>query len=245
MTLLSVNVNKIATLRNSRGQDMPNLLSVSKDIVKFGARGLTIHPRPDERHITKKDAQDIGNWLSKEPHVEFNIEGYPHPDFIEMICMLKPHQCTLVPDPPNTLTSNAGWNFHNNLQMLIEVNKILKAVGVRVSLFLDPFEFDEKQKKALLEIQPQRVELYTEKYARDYQTANKENSTLVYKSVAEELSRLGIQINAGHDLNQKNLAYLIQQIPCIKEVSIGHALICESLYDGLEKTIKNYLKICH
>jgi pyridoxine 5-phosphate synthase len=245
MTVLSVNINKIATLRNSRGHDFPNLLRVASDILSYGAKSLTVHPRPDERHIKKKDAYDLGQWIHSLKDVEFNIEGYPSPDFLRMVLEIKPHQCTLVPDPPEALTSNSGWNFTQNMDLLKRTNKKLTEAGIRTSLFLDPFTFNEKELLSLKEIGAQRIELYTEAYSKSYSRPNLKQTMAQYVSVANTLKEHNFGINAGHDLNQENLGFLLQNIPQIAEVSIGHALIVESLYEGLRTTIQKYLKICH
>ncbi|MCB0391035.1 MAG: pyridoxine 5'-phosphate synthase [Bdellovibrionales bacterium] len=244
MTFLSVNVNKIATLRNARGTDKPNLLNVTQDIVTFGAKGITVHPRPDERHITQQDAYELASWLQKNsPTVEYNMEGYPDERFLKMVYEIRPHQCTLVPDPPEVITSNAGWNVVNTKQQLITVCEQLKAWKVRSSIFVNPYDVNLNFLEALQEIQPDRVELYTEMYAKAFSTQNQKKVTEVYKNAAQKILELGVELNAGHDLDQQNLKDLIENIPQLKEVSIGHALICEALYEGLEATIKNYLRI--
>ena len=244
MTLLSVNVNKIATLRNARGADQPHLLQMSQDIVSFGATSLTVHPRPDERHITRQDAYSLGAWIkTNNGKIEYNMEGFPDDRFLNMVEEIQPTQCTLVPDSPHILTSNAGWNCEKNKTTLMEVCEKLRQWHVRSSLFIDPFELTRSQLEALKSILPDRVELYTEKFAKNFGTPQQEEVTKVYQKAAEGIQNLGIQLNAGHDLNQKNLPTLIDKIPFLKEVSIGHALICEALYDGLEKTVKKYLEI--
>lgn len=247
MTKLSVNINKVATLRNARGGNNPNLLKVAEDIVKFGAQGVTIHPRPDERHIKIQDVYELSNLLkainsNRKEIIEFNIEGYPSDDFMKLIEDVKPHQCTLVPDPPNVITSNAGWKCDENKKFLTQIVNTLRNQNVRSSLFVDPHVLTQNELTALKEIQPDRCELYTESYARNFNGPECEEVTRVYKAAAEKLNAINIELNAGHDLDQNNLNFLIARIPEIKEVSIGHALICESLYDGLQATIKNYLK---
>lgn len=245
MTKLSVNVNKIATLRNARGGDMPNLIQVCKDIISYGSQGITVHPRPDERHIKKQDVYDIKNMLetlAEDQRVEFNIEGYPSNDYIELIKEIKPEQCTLVPDPPDVITSNAGWEAVKNKELLTEVVSQIKPNTNRISVFIDPYNFSEEDLIVLKTIGVDRIELYTEKFAKDFATESIEATVGVYKKTADMAIKAGIELNAGHDLNLLNINFLISQIPEIKEVSIGHALICESLYDGLEKVIKNYLK---
>lgn len=236
MALLSVNVNKIALLRNSRGADFPNVLKVSQDLVKNGAHGITIHPRPDERHIKYSDAYE----LKKELSVELNIEGYPSEDFLKMVCGVKPAQCTLVPDPPEALTSNAGWDCKENLDFLKKVIARLKAAGVRASIFLNP---EPEQVPYAADTGTDRIELYTEGYASHYGTDENESSFAMYKATADAATAAGLGINAGHDLNQENLGYFAQNIPELLEVSIGHALVVEMLYQGMETTVKNYLNI--
>ena len=250
MTKLSVNVNKIATLRNARGKNTPNLLKVTQDIINYGAEGITVHPRPDERHIKKADAIEISKLIKKvksdsKKHIEYNIEGYPSSDFIQLISDLKPDQCTLVPDPPDAITSCAGWNFEKNKGLLLEVVSHLQERRIRCSLFLEPkvFNSDKKQQEALEQIRPHRIELYTELYADDFSTFQRRITTMLYSQSVQVVQKMNIGINAGHDLNLENLGYLLQTIPKIEEVSIGHALICESLYCGLKETIQNYLNV--
>ncbi|MFT4695816.1 MAG: pyridoxine 5-phosphate synthase [Urechidicola sp.] len=233
MTKLSVNVNKIATIRNARGNNVPNLLNVALDIEKFGAEGVTVHPRPDERHIRYSDVYD----LSKRITTEFNIEGYPNQKFIDLVLEVKPHQVTLVPDPPHVLTSNAGWKIKENKELLNEVLAEFSKAGIRTALFMEPLVFDVEQVEF---VNVDRIELYTEAYASNY--ANKENAIKPFIESALIASKLGVGINAGHDLSLDNLAYFKQNIPNLLEVSIGHALISDSLYFGLEKTIELYLK---
>lgn len=247
MTKLSVNVNKIATLRNARGQDLPNIVTVSKDIIGFGAHGITIHPRPDERHIKKQDAYDlkvlIEETRSAGNDIEFNIEGYPSEDFLRLIEDTKPDQCTLVPDPPDVITSNAGWNLKQQQGLLAEVLSHLKTLNVRSSVFLDPEDNSSEQETALQNLRPDRIELYTEAFAKNFGKSCLQKSLLGYQTLANQALDAGVELNAGHDLNLENLHTLIEAIPEIKEVSIGHALICESLYLGLEATVKCYLEI--
>jgi|TARA_B110000967_G_scaffold66982_1_gene69273 pyridoxine 5-phosphate synthase len=233
MIKLSVNVNKIATIRNARGNNVPNLLNVALDIEKFGAEGITVHPRPDERHIRYSDVYD----LSKRITTEFNIEGYPNQKFIDLVLEVKPHQVTLVPDPPHVLTSNAGWKIKENKELLNEVLAEFSKAGIRTALFMEPLVFDVEQVEF---VNVDRIELYTEAYASNY--ANKENAIKPFIESALIASKLGVGINAGHDLSLDNLAYFKQNIPNLLEVSIGHALISDSLYFGLEKTIELYLK---
>ncbi|MDA9262350.1 pyridoxine 5'-phosphate synthase [bacterium] len=233
MTTLSVNVNKIATIRNARGNNVPNLLNVALDIEKFGAEGITVHPRPDERHIRYSDVYD----LSKRVTTEFNIEGYPNQKFIDLVLEVKPHQVTLVPDPPHVLTSNAGWKIKENKELLNEVLTEFSNAGIRTSVFMEPLVSDVEQVEL---IKVDRIELYTEAYASNY--ANKEEAIIPFIESSLIASKLGVGINAGHDLNLENLAYFKNNISNLLEVSIGHALISDSLYYGLEKTIALYKK---
>ena len=242
-TKLSANINKVATLRNARGKDIPNLISIAKIILSGGAHGLTVHPRPDERHIRYKDVFQIKELLKNYPNKEFNIEGYPSSQFIDLIKDIQPEQCTLVPDPPDVLTSNAGWDFAQNKAGLKRVVQELKSHNIRLSLFLDPFSMDESQYSALKQIKPDRIELWTEKYADSYNSSQKEKVLSVYKSSARKALDEDIQINAGHDLNQNNLFDLLKVLPEIQEVSIGQALIAEALEEGLPAVLKKYLDI--
>lgn len=239
MTKLSVNVNKIATLRNSRGGNNPNVLKTALDIVGFGAHGITVHPRPDERHIRKTDVYALAEVLT----VEFNVEGYPSPDFLRMMKEVKPAQCTLVPDPPEVLTSNAGWKVKEHKDFLQDVVGELKSYGCRVSLFFDPYDHKTDELKiAKNYVGADRIELYTEMYARAFHGPKRAEVTAVYRRAAEEAHRLGLGLNAGHDLDRDNLGFLVREIPTIAEVSIGHALICDALYLGLEETVRQYLE---
>ena len=234
MTRLSVNINKIATLRNSRGGDNPNLVQVAKDCERFGAEGITVHPRPDERHIRYQDVQD----LSKIITTEFNIEGNPKEDkFVALVLAVKPAQVTLVPDTLGQLTSDHGWDTITEQAYLKNVIAKFKSAGIRVSIFVDP---DEKMVQAAATTGTDRIELYTEMYAKQFATGNKEAAIAPYITAAALANQLGMGINAGHDLDRFNLPYLIQQIPSIDEVSIGHALISDALYLGLENTIQIY-----
>ncbi len=234
MTRLSVNINKIATLRNSRGGDNPNLVQVAKDCERFGAQGITVHPRPDERHIRYQDVQDLSNILT----TEFNIEGNPKEDkFVALVLAVKPAQVTLVPDVLGQLTSDHGWDTISEQDYLKNVIAKFKNAGIRVSIFVDP---DEKMVQAAATTGTDRIELYTEMYAKQFATGNKEAAIAPYITAAELANQLGMGINAGHDLDRFNLPYLIQQISNIDEVSIGHALISDALYLGLENTIQLY-----
>ena len=234
MTRLSVNINKIATLRNARGGNNPDLLKTALDCELFGAEGITVHPRPDERHIRYSDVRE----LKKHIKTEFNIEGNPDLKFIKLVEEITPSQVTLVPDPPGAITSNAGWDTIKHQSFLKETISGFKKSGIRVSVFVDPVErFVEGAAKAGAD----RVELYTEPYARNY-FANKESAILPYINAAKAAEASGLGLNAGHDLDLNNLKYLTRNIPDLLEVSIGHALICDALYFGLENTIQMYLR---
>ena len=233
MTKLSVNINKIAVLRNSRGGDVPNLLQVALDAERFGADGITVHPRPDERHIRYADVYDLKPILT----TEFNIEGNPIPKFIDLVCDIRPAQVTLVPDAEDAITSNAGWDTVRNADFLREVTAEFKKHGIRVSIFVDPIA---EMVAGAAAVGADRVELYTEAYARQYRELSPEVAVAPYVKAAEEARRCGIGLNAGHDLSLENLAYFAEQIPWLDEVSIGHALISEALYLGLENTIGMY-----
>ena len=234
MTRLSVNINKIATLRNSRGGDNPNLVQVARDCERFGAEGITVHPRPDERHIRYQDVYDLSAILS----TEFNIEGNPKESkFVELVLANKPHQVTLVPDTLGQLTSDHGWDTVREQSYLKEIIGVFKKAGIRVSIFVDP---NEKMVEAAASTGTDRIELYTEMYAKQFAAGNKEKAIEPYISAASLAKKLGLGINAGHDLDRFNLPYLIQSIPSIDEVSIGHALMSDALYLGLENTIQLY-----
>jgi pyridoxine 5-phosphate synthase len=234
MTRLSVNINKIATLRNSRGGNNPNLIQVAKDCEAFGAEGITVHPRPDERHIRYKDVYDLKQNIS----TEFNIEGNPKEDkFVELVLANQPAQVTLVPDALNQLTSDHGWDTIKEQAYLKEIIATFKNAGIRVSIFVDP---NEVMVEAAATTGTDRIELYTESYAKAFEAGKKEEIIQAYIKAAEKAKQLGLGINAGHDLDRHNLPYLIQQIPFIDEVSIGHALISDALYLGLENTIQLY-----
>ena len=233
MAKLSVNVNKIATLRNSRGGDVPNLLKVAADIESFGAEGITIHPRPDERHIRYQDAYDLKEIVT----TEYNIEGNPIPKFMEMVLKIKPTQVTLVPDSVDTLTSNAGWDTITNQTYLQEVISEFKNAGIRTSIFIDT---DLKLIEAAAKTGADRIELYTEEFATQFDLGNK-NAIKSYAEAAVLAHNLGMGINAGHDLSLENIKFFKENIPNLAEVSIGHALISESLYLGLENVVNMYL----
>ncbi len=234
MTRLSVNINKIATLRNARGGNMPDVVKSAIDIESFGAQGITVHPRPDERHIRYSDVRA----LKKVVKTEFNIEGNPNEKFIELVLETKPEQVTLVPDAVDAITSNAGWNTEKHKGYLRDIIKIFKDQGIRTSIFVDPVLDMVKHAK---DTGTDRIELYTEAYAQNY-AANKENAIKAYVESAEMANSLGLGINAGHDLNLNNISYFAKNIPNLKEVSIGHALICEAIYDGLQNVVESYLK---
>lgn len=237
MTKLSVNINKIATLRNARGGNVPDVCKVALDCEKFGAAGITVHPRPDERHIRYQDVHDLKPILS----TEFNIEGYPSPDFMELVKSVVPHQVTLVPDPPGALTSNAGWDTIHNQEFLRSIVASLKSKGIRVSIFIDTNLENIRHAKTT---GTDRVELYTEPYASMY-SVDKYAAVAPFVKAAELVREFGMGLNAGHDLSLENLKFFKENIPWLDEVSIGHALIADALYLGLEQTIvayKNLLK---
>lgn len=237
MTRLSVNVNKIATLRNSRGGNVPDLKKVTLDCERFGAQGITMHPRPDERHIRFQDVRDITPLLT----TEFNIEGYPSESFLALVKQVRPAQATLVPDPPHVLTSNAGWLVKTNEVLLRTVVTRLKDMGTRVSLFIDPKTVEPFEFALMKDLGVDRIELYTESYAENFHTKHRDSVTALYVEAARHASNAGLGVNAGHDLNTENLNFLVRAIPFIDEVSIGHALIADALYWGLEETIRRYL----
>ena len=232
MIKLSVNINKIATLRNARGGNTPNVIQVAIDCERFGADGITVHPRPDERHIRYSDVVE----LKKVVTTEFNIEGYPSPEFMKLVLATRPVQVTLVPDPPDVLTSNAGWNTIEQKSLLKKIIGELKAAGLRVSVFMNP---DTELIKHAAETGTDRIELYTESYAVGYKE-NKDKAISPFIAAAEAAHANGLGINAGHDLNLENLAFFAHKIPHLQEVSIGHALISDALYFGLENTIQMY-----
>ena len=233
-TRLSVNINKIALLRNARGGNTPNLLQFAQDCERFGADGITVHPRPDERHIRYQDVYDLKPLIT----TEFNIEGYPNERFMNMVLEVKPHQCTLVPDPPNVLTSNAGWNTIENHDFLQKTIEQLHNENIRVSLFI---ETNTKMLDGAKAVNADRIEFYTGPYAKQF--ANDKIAAIQpYIECAELAHKIGLGINAGHDLNLDNLHFFDQNIPHLLEVSIGHALISDALYYGIENTIQLYLR---
>lgn len=232
MTKLSVNVNKFATLRNARGGNNPDVLQAALDCLRFGADGITVHPRPDERHIRRADVYAIAEAIT----AEFNIEGYPSGDFLQMVIDVKPAQCTLVPDPPHVLTSNAGWDTVQHRDFLQDVIIRLHEAGIRVSIFCGT---DLRMVEGAAQTGTDRIELYTEPYAAHY-AQDPERAIAPFVAAAERAYRVGLDLNAGHDLSLENLAYFQKHIPHLQEVSIGHALVCDALYLGLEKTIHAY-----
>jgi pyridoxine 5-phosphate synthase len=234
MTKLSVNINKIATLRNARGGNVPDVVKVALDCESFGADGITVHPRPDERHIRKTDVYNLKSQL----HTEFNIEGNPTTEFMELVLRTKPHQVTLVPDSPTQLTSNSGWDTIKNFDFLTSIIEKLNKAGIRSSIFVST---DLEMIEYAAKTGTDRVELYTEPYASNYEK-NREEAIAPFVEAAKLTRKLGIGLNAGHDLSLKNLEFFSKNIPWLDEVSIGHALICDALYLGLEKTVQEYKK---
>ena len=239
MAVLSVNVNKIALLRNSRGRDFPNVIHYVERIISLGVKGITVHPRPDERHVTKKDVFDINECLKSHSGVEFNIEGYPSREFLKLVLAVCPNQCTLVPDEPSQLTSDHGWQIARNRALLADAIASLREAKIRSSLFLDPIPdlLDEVQ-----EVGADRIELYTEEYASRFGAHEEDLVWQKYSDTAKRAAELNIGVNAGHDLDLKNLARFLE-IPEVLEVSIGHALVVEALDQGLNSVIKQYLEI--
>lgn len=235
MTNLSVNINKIATLRNSRGENMPNVQNVAVDCERFGANGITIHPRPDERHIKHEDVFTLRPIV----RTEFNIEGYPSPEFMDMVLKVKPEQVTLVPDAPDAITSNAGWDVEANLEFLTGIVDRLRDAGIRSSIFVGT---DVENIKLAAKAGADRVELFTKPYADMYPT-NPEEAVAPFVVASKAAHNAGLGVNAGHDLSLENLKFFHERLPYLNEVSIGHALICDALYLGLEETIKRY-KAC-
>ncbi|MEI7801500.1 MAG: pyridoxine 5'-phosphate synthase [Bacteroidota bacterium] len=233
-TRLSVNINKFATLRNARGGNQPDIIKTAKDCERFGAEGITVHPRPDERHIRYNDVLHLQQVIT----TEFNIEGFPTIDFLDLVLKVKPAQCTLVPDAPDVLTSNQGWDTLKQKDFLVKVIEQMHENGIRVSLFVDPIEQFVEGAKA---VNADRIEFYTGPYAHLFQT-DKYKAIEPYIQSAKYAQSIGLGINAGHDLNLDNLNYFKKNIPFIAEVSIGHALVCDALYYGLENTIQMYLR---
>ncbi|MFZ1751028.1 MAG: pyridoxine 5'-phosphate synthase [Saprospiraceae bacterium] len=234
MTKLSVNINKIALIRNSRGANYPDLLKVAKDCETFGAQGITVHPRPDQRHVKYSDIEPLKHLVT----TEFNIEGYPSDEFIDLVIKNRPHQCTLVPDLPGALTSDTGWDTITHKQLLKEIVNKLHAHGIRVSLFIDPLAHMIENAK---ETGADRIEFYTGPYAHHYHQ-DRDDAVAPFANAAEICHQIGIGINAGHDLNLDNLRFFKQHVPELLEVSIGHAIVCDALYLGLKNTIQMYLR---
>ena len=232
MTKLSVNINKVATVRNARGGNNPDICRFALDCEAMGAEGITVHPRPDERHIRRTDVYALRPLL----RTEFNIEGYPSSEFIELVLQVKPAQVTLVPDAPDQITSNHGWNTIEHQDLLTEIVSTFKEAGIRTSIFVDP---DVTMVEHAAKLGADRVELYTEPYAAGY-AADRETAIAPYITAAKAARKAGLGLNAGHDLSLENLAYFAQSIPNLDEVSIGHALICDALYLGIEETIRRY-----
>ncbi len=233
MTRLSVNINKVATLRNARGGNNPDVLQVALDLERFGAQGITVHPRPDERHIRITDVYALKQALT----TEFNIEGYPSPEFVRMVCEVRPSQVTLVPDAPDQLTSNHGWDTRTHRSLLTDLVARFHEAGIRTSIFVNA---DEEMVEYAHEAGARRVELYTEPYAAGY-TANPEAAIAPFIRAARVCREAGMGLNAGHDLSLQNLAYFHRCIPWLDEVSIGHALVCDALYYGFSSTVRRYL----
>lgn len=239
MTMLSVNLNKIAWLRNSRGRDYPNVIEFAERVIGLGVKGITVHPRPDERHITRQDVLDLSDFLKTQSQVEFNIEGYPSQEFLDLVISVNPAQCTLVPDEPGQLTSDHGWEVGKNAELLRKVLDIIHSAGIRSSLFLDavPAYVDD-----VVDVGANRIELYTEEFASSFSTSDEDKVWQAYADTAQRAKDLGIGVNAGHDLDLNNLARFLL-IPNIVEVSIGHALIVECLEQGVEEVVRQYLAI--
>ena len=235
MVKLSVNVNKIAVLRNSRGGSMPSVIQAARTAIAAGCHGITVHPRPDARHITHRDVHELAEMLT----VEFNIEGYPTPEFLDLVCEVRPTQCTLVPDPPGVLTSNAGWNLESGSDWLRDVLKRLRDSGIRTSLFLEADVEEVPRAKAL---GADRIELFTGPYAHAYGTADGERILELHRKAAQVAEREGLGVNAGHDLNLDNIPSYVKAVENLAEASIGHALISDAIYMGLTNAVKAYLK---
>jgi pyridoxine 5-phosphate synthase len=238
MVKLSVNVNKIATLRNARGGDLPNVVKAAQTCIDAGCHGITVHPRPDGRHIRYQDVYDLHTMLTGQD-VEFNIEGYPSTELLDLVCEVRPTQCTLVPDAPDVLTSDQGWNLQGDVEWLRSVLERLHGNGIRTSLFLDP---DTDQIRLAKDIGTDRIELYTERYARLFSTPERDAVFAPYRQAALTAQEVGLDLNAGHDLNLDNLPHFAQNMPGLLEVSIGHALICDALYMGLRPAVRAYLQ---
>ena len=240
MTKLSVNVNKIALLRNSRGRDFPNVITFAKKFIDLGVHGITVHPRQDERHITVKDAYELAEFLKDFPEVEYNIEGYPSKDFMKIIADTKPDQCTLVPDGVNQVTSDHGWDIEKHQKQITLLATEIRQYGVRSAVFLDP---EIKQVKLVAETGVDRIELYTEEFASSFGNDNQQLVLKKYKKASRTAQSLGLGVNAGHDLDSHNLSTFLK-IPNILEVSIGHVLTIECIEQGMSNVVKKYLTIC-
>lgn len=240
MTALSVNLNKIALLRNSRGRDYPNVVTYGRHLIDLGVQGLTVHPRQDQRHTKDQDVHDLRELVGAFEGIELNVEGYPDERFLQLILATRPHQCTLVPDSPNQLTSDHGWDLHQHFDRIETLAEQLRSIGVRSSIFLDP---DNQQVELAAKTGVDRIELYTERYANAYAKDDFEAVLPLYQDAAKQATQLGLGVNAGHDLDLDNLPDFLT-IPYILEVSIGHALTVESLYQGVDHVIKKYLQIC-
>lgn len=241
MAKLSVNLNKFALLRNSRNIDYPNLLSVAQRAVTCGVHGITVHPRPDQRHTRYQDVYDLSAFIKELPKVEFNVEGNPVDSFLNIVCETKPDQCTLVPDSPDQLTSDHGWDVIGNKEKLVEIIKRLKSCAIRVSLFINAGE--NKQIEAAKQVGADRIELYTEPYAKAFETAQQDTVLQQFADSARYAQRIGLGVNAGHDLNLKNLDLFLGTVPNVLEVSIGHAIVIESFDYTFETTLIKYLAI--
>ena len=240
MTKLSVNINKIALLRNSRGRDFPNVVNFAEKFMQLGVHGITVHPRQDERHITMQDAVDLGELLAGNEQVEYNIEGYPSAEFLDLVEKIKPTQCTLVPDAPDQLTSDHGWDLSIHGSYIKDVCSRLSEAGIRSSLFLDP---DVSHVQLVPDTAADRIELYTESYAASFGTSDNESIFSQYNAASIEAQKLGIGVNAGHDLDSSNLAKFLT-IKDVLEVSIGHVLTIECIEKGMDRVVKKYLDIC-
>lgn len=241
MTNLSINLNKIALLRNSRGRDFPNVIEFARKFITLGVQGITVHPRQDERHITVQDTVELSHFIAGNSDVELNVEGYPSESFLSLVERLKPAQCTLVPDSPNQLTSDHGWDLGSDIRVVKQACLRLNSAGIRSAIFIDP---ELKQIERVPETGASRVELYTERYAASRGKTNNKKVFQAYLSAARKAQELGVGVNAGHDLDLQNLSEFLT-IPNILEVSIGHALIVECLESGMDRVVERYLEICH
>ncbi|MBY0315031.1 MAG: pyridoxine 5'-phosphate synthase [Bdellovibrionales bacterium] len=238
MAILSVNVNKVATLRNARGKHLPDVLQAALKIISYGGQGITVHPRPDERHVRWTDVEALKAHIS----VELNIEGYPSNEFLIKVTDILPAQCTLVPDSPHVITSNAGWRMKGNEKVLQTAVPLLKERGIRVSLFVDPYTITTQELIEMRDMGVDRIELYTEAYCEAFGTPQQNEVLKIYQQCAELAQTMGLDVNAGHDLNLHNLSTFARAIPFLKEVSIGHALVCDALDFGWQVTVQKYLQ---